>query len=150
MNPKTLQVDILAAALMAEKPVLREKIAAAVPCAEAEVMSILTEVIRFMALVAWSKQRLTPPLKIDFAWHEFILCTRLYHRFCHQHFGRFIHHDPGGEAADHARGYRKTLQLYSLFFGRADQTLWGHGALEAELTCGACESGLESAPLLPP
>lgn len=150
MNPKTLQVEILAAALMAEKPVLREKIATAVPCAEAEAMPVLAEVLRFMALIAWSKQRLTPPLKIDVAWHEFILCTRLYQRFCHQHFGRFIHHDPGGESADHARGYRKTLQLYSLVFGNADQALWGHGALEAELTCGACEASPEIASLLPP
>ncbi|CAM2010649.1 glycine-rich domain-containing protein [Acanthopleuribacter pedis] len=139
MNPKGFPADRLAAALLAEKPVLRDKIQAGVPCSPEQVPAYLTEVLRFMALIAWSKQRLTPPRKLDLVWHEFILCTRLYHGFCHQHFGRFIHHDPGGTDAENARQYRKTLQLFSMFFGAADPELWGCGALHAQVACGACE-----------
>lgn len=35
-----------------------------------------------------------PSRIVDDLWHEFILCTRIYHRFCDQAFGRFMHHTP--------------------------------------------------------
>ncbi|MBL6447134.1 hypothetical protein JMN32_12500 [Fulvivirga sp. 29W222] len=35
-----------------------------------------------------------PLLIIDEMWHNFILHTKLYYKFCIQHFKRFIHHDP--------------------------------------------------------
>lgn len=38
-----------------------------------------------------------PSLTVDWAWHEFILCTRSYHRFCQRAFGQYLHHTPAGE-----------------------------------------------------
>ena len=35
-----------------------------------------------------------PSQAVDVAWHEFILATRLYQRFCERGFGRFLHHTP--------------------------------------------------------
>lgn len=35
-----------------------------------------------------------PSQAVDDAWHEFILFTRSYDRFCRQAFGRFLHHTP--------------------------------------------------------
>jgi hypothetical protein len=35
-----------------------------------------------------------PSQAVDDAWHEFILFTRHYHRFCKGAFGRFLHHTP--------------------------------------------------------
>lgn len=35
-----------------------------------------------------------PSQAVDDAWHEFILFTRHYDRFCKQAFGRFLHHTP--------------------------------------------------------
>ncbi len=35
-----------------------------------------------------------PSQAVDDAWHEFILFTRHYDRFCQQAFGRFLHHTP--------------------------------------------------------
>lgn len=35
-----------------------------------------------------------PSQVVDVAWHEFILFTREYARFCSKAFGRFIHHTP--------------------------------------------------------
>lgn len=35
-----------------------------------------------------------PSQAVDDAWHEFILFTRHYDRFCRQAFGRFLHHTP--------------------------------------------------------
>jgi len=35
-----------------------------------------------------------PSQAVDDAWHEFILFTRQYARFCRSAFGRFLHHTP--------------------------------------------------------
>ncbi len=35
-----------------------------------------------------------PSQAVDDAWHEFILFTRQYQRFCANGFGRFLHHTP--------------------------------------------------------
>ena len=35
-----------------------------------------------------------PSQAVDNAWHEFILFTRNYNRFCRKAFGRFLHHTP--------------------------------------------------------
>ena len=35
-----------------------------------------------------------PSQVVDVAWHEFILFTHEYQRFCHQALGRFLHHTP--------------------------------------------------------
>jgi hypothetical protein len=35
-----------------------------------------------------------PSQAVDDAWHEFILFTRQYDKFCHHAFGRFLHHTP--------------------------------------------------------
>jgi hypothetical protein len=41
------------------------------------------------------KQRIGMPSRVvDDLWHEFILDTREYQRFCRQAFGRFFHHTP--------------------------------------------------------
>lgn len=37
-------------------------------------------------------------LIIDEMWHNFILFTKEYHRFCNQHFGYFFHHLPASKA----------------------------------------------------
>jgi hypothetical protein len=37
-----------------------------------------------------------PSQAVDELWHEFILYTRHYQRFCDQAFGRFLHHTPAG------------------------------------------------------
>ncbi|BCT67774.1 hypothetical protein NNRS527_01362 [Nitrosospira sp. NRS527] len=40
-----------------------------------------------------------PSRVVDCAWHEFILITRSYERFCWSTMGRFLHHVPASEAS---------------------------------------------------
>jgi hypothetical protein len=35
-----------------------------------------------------------PSQAVDVVWHEFILFTKMYERFCNKAFGRFLHHTP--------------------------------------------------------
>ena len=43
-----------------------------------------------------------PSRAVDEAWHGFILCTARYAAFCHDAYGRFLHHHPEGGAPEEA------------------------------------------------
>ena len=52
-----------------------------------------------------------PSQAVDDLWHEFILFTRNYERFCERAFGRYLHHTPGeamSEATQATEGIRRT------------------------------------------
>jgi hypothetical protein len=49
----------------------------------------------FMAYLRGGRKPVAMPSQVvDDLWHEFILSTRHYERFCQQAFGRFLHHTP--------------------------------------------------------
>ncbi|MFY0685923.1 MAG: hypothetical protein JXQ90_02095 [Cyclobacteriaceae bacterium] len=104
--------------------------------------NILIEVLKFLNLIYGSNRTLTPSLPVDLAWHEFILCTRLYTKFCNEHFGRYIHHSPGGTQSDNNEQFKKTIQLYILHYGQPDRDAWGDWADEqwSDAQCGSCSS----------
>ncbi len=47
-----------------------------------------------MCLTAGKRMVAMPSQVVDDAWHEFILFTRAYEKFCDQGLGRFLHHTP--------------------------------------------------------
>lgn len=47
-----------------------------------------------ICLQAGKKPVAMPSQVVDVAWHEFILYTRAYQKFCQQGLGRFLHHTP--------------------------------------------------------
>lgn len=54
----------------------------------------------FRAYLRSGRRPVTMPSQIvDELWHEFILCTRDYQRFCARAFGRFLHHTPAATLA---------------------------------------------------
>ena len=64
----------------------------------AEAQDLFLETKKWLWLCAHpEKQRLaiTPPLLIiDEMWHNFLLFSREYMEYCHDYFGRYIHHTP--------------------------------------------------------
>tara|TARA_B100000809_G_scaffold70528_1_gene68059 strand:- start:1499 stop:2137 length:639 start_codon:yes stop_codon:yes gene_type:complete len=54
-----------------------------------------------------------PSKSVDFAWHEFILCTREYANFCKKNIGWFIHHTPSGNSADKTAQLRITKRIWA-------------------------------------
>jgi len=48
----------------------------------------------FMCNCAGKKNVAMPSRVVDDAWHEFILFTRSYKKFCRKSLGRFLHHTP--------------------------------------------------------
>ncbi len=132
----------LAREVLVENPVLYQKIGASCNLERDAVPGILREVMRFLCLAAGSGRALTPSRAVDDAWHEFILCTRSYGEFCARHFGRMVHHHPGGDAQRHRDQFQETLGLYREHFGDPDARFWpAHPSLEeGEAGCGGCEA----------
>ena len=125
--------------LLRRNPVLSKKVCSALNCMSDEVPNALCEVLRFMFLVVHSEAgQLTPSRRVDLAWHEFILCTKAYQDFCNEHFGKMIHHFPGGPQEVHRRQFETTLQHYEHFFGVPSQQYWGQRL--DDINCGACEA----------
>lgn len=46
-------------------------------------------------LLSVRRERSVPTKAVDEAWHEFILDTQRYARYCSETIGRFVHHLPG-------------------------------------------------------
>jgi hypothetical protein len=95
---------------------------------EAEGQLLFDEVKKYLLL----SQHLTQPLPmtsalVDAAWHQFVLFTREYERFCRSCFGEFCHHVPApiGAAAGSAAPSDDALpltedqfrELYAASFG---------------------------------
>ena len=130
--------DDLASQVLRQHSILKSKISVALECEPDVAQAALRETLRFLYLVSvYPGGMLTPSHRVDLAWHEFILCTRAYQAFCETHFGRFIHHSPGGSEQDNHQQYKETLRLYQQSFGSPDRDFW---AIEAEPNCGACEA----------
>ena len=120
--------------------ILFSKIASALDCDKTEVPTALSEVIRFLFLANQNREgMLTPSVRVDLAWHEFILCTRTYDDFCQRLFGKFIHHSPGGSKAKNHQQFMKTLSSYETEFGMPDIKYWG-STLKHAANCGECET----------
>jgi hypothetical protein len=50
--------------------------------------------------MAGKKMVAMPSQVVDVAWHEFILFTKNYQKFCHKALGRFLHHTPAEAMKD--------------------------------------------------
>lgn len=132
--------DLLVDQLISEHRLLETKIRRALMCGGDEARQGLIEVVKFLSLVADdSTATLTPSHRVDLVWHEFILFTRLYGEFCHDQFGKFIHHNPGGTQMENRDQFLTTLRRYELRFGVAPRSFWG-GSDQSVSSCGNCES----------
>lgn len=132
--------DLLAGQLISDNRLLETKIRRELMCSADEARLGLVEVVKFLSLVAEdSSAMLTPSRRVDLVWHEFILFTRLYCDFCQNHFGKFIHHTPGGTQKENRDQFLATLCHYEQRFGTPPQSFWGGGD-QGIASCGNCES----------
>jgi hypothetical protein len=74
-----------------------EKLAAHRPGLGAKEQQLVARALRqfFLAYLKSGCRRVAMPSQVaDDLWHEFILFTRNYQKFCDEAFGRFLHHTP--------------------------------------------------------
>ncbi len=80
---------------------------------------------RFLAVCVSSTETLAPPPQIDRAWHELILFTEEYAKFCAMHAGQFIHHRPEtGHSRVPSKALPRTRELAQQLFGELSAN-WG-------------------------
>lgn len=141
-NLKEVPFQRLAMELIKENPVLVNKIKASTGVSEHEILPLLKEVLCFLYLIGTTHQKMTPSFMVDMAWHEFILCTRTYHRFCNEHFDRYIHHQPGGNEGENRMKFQLTHEKYRELIDTPPTRFWGEYPKDQnyKANCGVCES----------
>jgi hypothetical protein len=95
--------------------------------------------LKFLDVCADSSVTVSPPPRVDDAWHTFILFTRDYADYCDRRFGRFIHHEPT-EAKD-PDAYRTAKEEVISRFGPVDRRIWPECAGGFWFGGGFCSDG---------
>lgn len=80
------------------------------------------EMIKFLDICALAEQTVSPPPRVDDAWHAFLVFTRNYAAYCEDRFGFLIHHDPtdSSDALAYERAYTAARER----FGTLDRRVW--------------------------
>lgn len=92
---------------------LLDKLAGHHPSFTRKETALVSEGLRqfFLAYLASGRREVAMPSQVaDDLWHEFILYTRDYGRFCNQAFGRFLHHTPAIALRNGARRDNSALR----------------------------------------
>jgi hypothetical protein len=80
----------------------------------------IKEYARFMTMLYFTNNPLTPSEEVDQVWHTHQCMTIEYRNFCRTIFGKFIYHIPtvGGESEStkHVNLYDKTINFYCFLF----------------------------------
>jgi hypothetical protein len=100
------------------------------------------EMLKFLDVCAHAKRTVSPPARVDGAWHCFILFTRDYAAYCQQRFGRFIHHEPM-EAGD-TRAYKRAYDEATERYGKLDRRIWPRPRDAGIPLIGACFAGADN------
>ncbi len=121
------------AALRFEAPYVIEKLVKnRTADSEADAHLLFREAKRYIVLAqsdranAWQMHS----LRVDEAWHQFVLFTAEYADFCERHFGRFVHHAPSNSpsAAANSTLQRATFAefrtRYLELFGEGLPSVW--------------------------
>jgi hypothetical protein len=97
------------------------------------------EMLKFLDVCAQAKRTVSPPARVDGAWHCFILFTRDYAAYCQSRFGRFIHHDPMESVDTHA--YKRAYDEATERYGKLDRRIWPRPRNAGIPWIGACFTG---------
>lgn len=98
---------------------------------EAEVL--FRELARYLWLVESDRTRAYPmfSLRVDEAWHQFVLFTIEYADFCQCFFGRFLHHAPANAPVTHTAPeatWDEFAAAYSALYGEPPHEVWNDAA----------------------
>jgi hypothetical protein len=80
------------------------------------------ELVKFLLFCAFTPNCLSPSLVVDELWHDFLIDTREYRKFCQTMTGRFIDHVPLENPNPDA--YQNSLRLIEASFGYRDHRFW--------------------------
>ena len=101
--------------------------------------SALTEFKKYVALSEICRDDITMTMtskKVDEVWHQFILFTPQYHKFCKEMLGRYFHHIPKTQLTPlDPKGTENFIESYREIFGEVPK-IWMGGPTGI---CTCCE-----------
>ena len=89
-------------------------------------MVAVTEYRKFMYLCATRAKRNVPSKAVDLVWHLHMQHSRDYWDVLCKKLGKPVHHNPGGEGAEHLQDYKATVAAYKTLFGSPPKGIWRH------------------------
>ena len=96
---------------------------------EEEAEIAFTELKKFLYVCGATTGGLTPSSELDAIWHQFILFTKEYGRFCNRYFGKTIHHSPDVEFDSETRkinneAYTRAWEIANAEFDNLNSEYW--------------------------
>jgi hypothetical protein len=87
-----------------------------------EAAALFAEVKRYIVLVRTDTSKVWEmhSLRVDAAWHQFVLYTFQYSEFCQRYFGRYIHHSPSN-APEVKQAVAKPVASFDMFKARYEE-----------------------------
>lgn len=126
-------VNLQAAITFEAPPLLIRRFCLEHQVTECDAKEVFQETKKFLVLCANDRtSAYSPSKKVDEMWHQFILHSRDYFRFCDL-VGGYIHHQPS-QSRQH-QGYTKTLEELRTIFGEINADYWG----EKVADCSSCD-----------
>lgn len=119
-RPSTASIEERAA----RYPQVTDRAARSEGVSSAESQRMFEEALKFMEVAVSTDSPVAPSRAVDAAWHHFILFTRDYARYCEDHLGRFVHHDPSPEGEGDHDAYERTRTAIERIFGDVDSQYW--------------------------
>lgn len=100
--------------LLASEETLFERIIEDLTVSPRETLEICFNYCQFLVLKwRYPDELIEPSVSIDTVWHQCILHTESYEKFCIENFGRTIHNRP----TNSGHSYERTLELLKESFG---------------------------------
>jgi hypothetical protein len=140
MSPKLSERHVALVAQMIPHRVVRTHNEAAELCSPVKAKR---ELARFLVACTAAHEPLTPSCIVDALWHEFVLDTTQYDKFCTEQLGVFVHHVPSDQPC--ALGYERTIKFLRAAFGRIDPRYWPRSAAgDCSSKCSNCGANCQT------
>lgn len=106
---------------------------------EGDAARAFTELKKFLFICGVTSETLAPSMPVDKIWHQFILFTGDYMRFCNRHFNQMIHHTPEISVSHKVqkikKAYSRTYDIAVHEFGELDPDYWMEPSMAAFMDC---------------
>jgi hypothetical protein len=111
-----------------ENSAIARKISKEIICTFGQAEVLLRDCSNFLWMAAKSSEVSVPSPIIDEAWHVFILFTKEYMQFCHDHCGGYVHHAPhtGPELRMTTDYVKPTVDMLHTNFGGKPNGNWDY------------------------
>jgi hypothetical protein len=102
------------------------------------VKEIKSEYAKYLAICYFNRgERFAPSKDVDEFWHQHILCTADYLKFCDRTLGKFIHHKPNLKSQrsreESLQRYNQFIETYYLHFGPLNESIWPQAPINGDL-----------------